>query len=211
MPELQFMRTKSSVTELRYSAGERYRAEIPLDFTDVVARFYCDEQLKYKLCHDSAERLRNMFKLDSSFVSNPFYIWDSNDESVGYVSGKLTKSFWGGGYWYYEYDFCGCRYLVYAIGMGREGIKIPIYDCNQDERQVALIEKDVVVRDNKDVYSIHAPTHEALEVAAVFNLYYDFVTFGNRNKLVHKMKKVEYIHSPKVLKSKYDAEFKLKC
>ena len=212
---LRFVRTESTFTELMYSAYinevERYRAEIPLNFADVVAKFYHNTQVKYKLCHDGNERLRNMFKLDSSFVSNPFYILNSNDESVGYVFGKQTKSFWGGGYWYYEYDFCGCRYLAYSIGMGKEGIKIPIYVCNQGEQQIALIEKDVAVYDNKDEYRIYAQSESELEIAALFNFYYDFVKFGNRSKLVYKTKKVEYIHSPKILKDKYKPDFKLQC
>ncbi|MCL2109075.1 MAG: hypothetical protein FWH20_06995 [Oscillospiraceae bacterium] len=210
--KLHFMRTKSAVNELLYSGDDcgnvKYNAEIPLNFTDVTATFYHDGKVKYKLCFDSDERIKNMFKLNSTFVSNPFNILDCNGGKVGHIFGKQTKSFWRGGYFFYEYNFCGCNYFAYSIGMGKEGIKIPIYnaDC-----QVALIEKGVVVHDNKDSYYIYVPSETELEIATLFNLYYDFVKFGNRQKLVYKTKKVEYFHSPKALKSKFDPDFKLMC
>jgi hypothetical protein len=207
------MRTISSIAKLSYTAfddvgAEICSAEVPLGFTNIVATFHRGDQLKYKLVFDRDERMRNMFKIDkSTFISNPFYVMNSNDESIGYICGKRKKSFWSGGYWYYEYLFCGRQYLTYSIGMGKEGYKVPIYE---NERQIALIEKDVVTYDNKSTYNVYVLTDEMLEMVLLFNLYYDFTRFGNRNRLVYKTKKVEYIHSPKVLKTKYDPNFKLK-
>lgn len=113
------------------------------------------------------------------------------------------------GYEYYEYHFFGKEYVAYEIGMGKEGIKIPLYDV---ERQIALIEKSTVVYDNKDEYDIYAIDAKALEIAVLFNLYYDFTRFGRFGEFAYKSKETEYLYTlKKELKSKYDPNFKELC
>ena len=97
---------------------------------------------------------------------------------------------------------------MYEIGLGKEGIKLPIY---RDDTQVALIEKDLVVYDNKDTYEIIAIDEMSLEVSALFNLYYDFVKHGNYGEINYKSKERYYLYTMnKELKNKYDSTFKMK-
>jgi len=183
-----------------------YTAELTRDFKlGVYADFLQGGQLKYRLCFDDNETLKNLLKFNPPAGLMPFNIWSPNNELLGHIGLKRTKSF--SGYEYYEYDFYGVRYLAYGVGMGKDGRKIPIY---QNDRQIALIEKNPVVYDTKDEYDIYAIDGNFSEVAAIFNLYYDFVRFARFN--VTKTKKTEYLYTlNKELKSKYNPDFKRLC
>ena len=182
----------------------KYHAEIPLNFKGSHAGFFEGDRLRYKLCFDRLESIKGLFKGRVAANMFPFSIWSSDDELVGHAYLKRSKAFFG--YMYFEYVLNGKTFYAYEVGMGKQGIKIPIYD---EDKQIALIEKGVVVYDNKDEYEIVGIDDYAIEVAALFNLYYDFVRFGRYGQVVYKSKEVSYLYTiNKELKNKYDQTFK---
>lgn len=181
-----------------------YRAEIPMNFRSCHAAFYHNDSQKYALCFDSVEQVKNFIRDRASVKLLPFTIWTADGALAGYAFQKRSKALFG--YLYYAFSLNERAYTAYEIGMGKEGVKIPIFE---GDKQIALIEKGTAVYNNKDEYDIYTADGFAVETAALFNLYYDFVRFGRYGEAAYKSKEVNYTYTiNKILKSKYDPAFK---
>ena len=100
-------------------------------------------------------------------------------------------------------------YRIYEVGLGKNGIKCPVYS---QATQIGLLEKDPKVMDNLDVYRISVQKSEDAIVCILFGLYYDFVRFGNRGELCSKKVETRYIYTlNKEIRGMYDPTFSLKC
>ena len=111
----------------------------------------------------------------------------------------------------YEVIYQGMVYIVYSVGLGKAGIKYPVYcACHGEERQVALVEKPAVVVDMKDIFDYYAADGTALDPLFLFILYTDFLNFGNYGVAkVLSSKRVSCVWTfNSYEKSKYDASFK---
>lgn len=184
-----------------------YSATIPLNTKFSQIELYRNNAQIYTLNFNASESAKNIFRIGAKVKTLPFIINDSMGDSVGEIYSKYTKFFLG--YPYFEILLDGHTYQAYRIGMGKEGLKIPIYE---KECQVALVEKPTVVKDNKDEYEISALDPSSLELAVIFTIYFDVSNYGNRGEVVYKKTQVEYINTlNKELKSKYDPNFKERC
>lgn len=183
---------------------ERYRADIPMMRLPCQAEFLKNGEV---LCHirfDTKESVKNIARLPTNTKQQPFIIRSWSGETIGCIYHKITKYFFG--YTYYEQQLNGRQFSAYEVGLGKDGVKIPIYEGDQ---QVALIEKGTVVYDNKDEYDLFALDLFYLEAAAIFNIYYDIIRFKDPGEIVHKSKKVNYIYTwREELKAKYDPAFR---
>lgn len=168
---------------------------------------YCENgTLKYRLVYKPLSQLSNIMKnaKDKVFVS--YDIQNEREEVIGSVcqrqiGGNIFKR-----YEYFELKINNVSYQLYAVGMGKEGYKFPIYI---DEEQVALIEKDNTIYNNLDSYKICAIDFSSNEVSCLYSLYIDALMFGNRGEKVLKSASISYnLTTNKVLKSKYNPQFK---
>ena len=204
----KFIQTKSKIAAQYQCLNENevlYTAEIPVNFRGLKAQVLRNSKVIYRINFDKIDSLKKMKKDRLIEKIIPYNIYDINNNLVGSISLRRTKFF--NGYMYYELILNDVKYIMYEIGLGKEGIKVPIY---KDDTQVALIEKDPVVYDNKDTYEIIAIDEKSLEVSTLFNLYYDFIRFGNYGEINYKTKKSYYLYTTKKeLKSKYDSNFKM--
>lgn len=109
------------------------------------------------------------------------------------------------GYGYYEMNCYENTYTMYAIGMGSEGAKFPIY-C--ENIQVAQIEKDCVVYDGLHNYKVYIKQDDLVDVV-VWLCAYLYVTgmYTPGEKIIHGKTKTVSITTNKVLKEKYNPEF----
>lgn len=206
----KFIQTKSKIAAQYECLNEDevlYTAEIPLNFRGAKAQLFRNSEVLYTIKSDKINYSEEWRKEKLPKRRLPYNIYDANNNLVGSICRlKNTKFF--NGYIYYELILNDTKYLMYEIGLGKEGIKLPIY---RDDTQVALIEKDSVVYDNKDTYEIIAIDEMSLEVSALFNLYYDFVKHGNYGEINYKSKETYYLYTMnKELKNKYDSTFKMK-
>ena len=135
----------------------------------------------------------------------PYVIYDSNNQEVGRFSilggGKGFKT-----YEYYKLEFLNNQYYIFEVGLGKDGIKYPIY-CN--DVQIALIEKDSVVYNNLDEYNIFAIDANAAFISYLSALYLDIVRYSNRGEVNKKGFQKYYVKTTlQELKNKYNPDFK---
>lgn len=79
----------------------------------------------------------------------------------------------------YTIEWAGRTFTMYDVGLGSQGIKLPIYE---DERQVALVEKSTFVQDMLDSYEIYTIEDALFPMTALAALYYDRDNFSNEGK-----------------------------
>jgi len=113
-----------------------------------------------------------------------------------------------------KFDYCqmelaGSVWYLYEVGMGEEGIKLPVY---RDHVPVALIEKSPMVRDNLDAYDLFCLKEDDLVGTVLLGVYYDFLKFSHASEFVSKKTETKYMYTtnPELL-HKYDPAFKERC
>lgn len=167
--------------------------------------FYIDEALTYKTQYKFREQMGNIGKKieDKKFI--PFEIYNGYGEQCGLIFQKETGGFFLSRYPYYEMQLNNLVYTLYAVGMGKEGMKFPIY---REEKQVALIEKSYEVHNNLDQYRSYALTTDDNMAACLLCLYIDSLMYSNRGQVVQSsVQKTYKITTNKELKSKYNPDF----
>lgn len=117
-----------------------------------------------------------------------------------------------GGFWkpcYYHLELNGREWSLYEVGLGKEGIKLPVWE---GERQAALLEKDAVVRDNLDRYQLYAASERDLLPAVLLGLFYDCKQFEDRGERVVQGKSVTYLYTfSRATRERYDPAFRARC
>lgn len=160
----------------------------------------------YHLSYDLKERISSVSKKYKDKSHIPYKIVDSNSELCGSICYRMSDGFFLLRYSYYELSMNNRTYDIYAVGMGKDGMKYPVY---LNGRQVALVEKDCLVRNNLDNYTIYAVDESSNWIAWIFCSYLDMISYANRGKVAVKSTKVNYtITTNKELKNKYNPEFK---
>lgn len=96
-------------------------------------------------------------------------------------------------------------YNGYALGMGKEGFKTPIY---LKDKLIAEIDSDNVIDNERYKYSVYCKKNE-YSVPAVLMAVYSYIIGGfNPGEKVYKSKRIVYSKTTdKFLVSKYDSEF----
>lgn len=159
----------------------------------------------YKISYDINERLASTVKTGEKKKLIPYMITGADGACLGKISLKQSGGFFLNRYGYYEMEFYGRTYIMYSVGMGKEGMKYPIY---VDGMQIALIEKPCEVENNLDNYRVYSMYDEYSDIAHIFCLYIDMVTHPNRGEIVTKSVQKNYkITTNKELKSKYNPDF----
>ena len=159
----------------------------------------------YTLAYDTAERLSGIGKSAPNKNLIPYKIINSNNEKCGLISIKETGGFFLKRYSYCELTLNEITYTIYTVGLGKHGIKYPFYI---GERQIAQVEKDVVVKDNLDTYKVYAVDEQAAFIAFLFSLHTDMVSASNRAQVVTSSVEKSYlITMNKELKQKYNPDF----
>lgn len=183
-----------------------YTASIPRNAGKLDAHLMQNNLPVLSLKYNNFQQINNFGKKPSEKQFNIFSIEESGN-AIGKICLKRTKAFWG--YAYFEMVINDKKYYCYEVGLGKKGLFVCIY---YNDEQIALIEKEAVVKDNKDCYKLYTISSEHLSSICLFALYYDHLRFGNYGEIVYKSKEVYYLYTMnKELKSKYDPEFKSLC
>lgn len=181
-----------------------YKSSIPMKFIGREVLFSNNKEALYKLGFSLKDNLKNGLSLGTNRGITPYSIKNIEGVEVGSVELRRTKLLFG--YQYYEINFESSLYRAYEIGLGKEGIVIPIY---KDDMQIALIEKPTKVYDNKDTYTIYIEDGKYAIAVLLFSIYFDSVNFGHYNEVVYKTQSTTYTYTlNKELKSKYNPNFK---
>ncbi|KRM22319.1 hypothetical protein [Latilactobacillus graminis] len=135
--------------------------------------------------------------------SENFNILDNSGELVGTLRSRMSFPIFG--YMYYEFIFSGTLYTIYKVGMGKQGLKFIVYI---DDKQVGLMEKELVERNGRSEYEFFMVDKKAEVVSFLFLVYYD-ASYNVQGEVLSNTKEVTYeftIH--KELRNKYNPKFK---
>ncbi len=198
----QVHQTKSAISanyEILKEQQIIYTASIPFKMTGYRISFHGIDQTQYTLEREGFEVFRNN-KSDNEKVIDGCFIKDSSNTVCGTICRKRTKGFKG--YYFFELSFYDSVFQFFEIGLGKNGIKIPVYVENN---QIALIEKGTCTIDNLDFYDILVKDENDAKIVSFFCVYYDFIRFGNHGQINTHSKKVSYLYTGnKKLLEKYD-------
>lgn len=185
-----------------------YTANIRLAIAKIDISLLKDNQIVLSSTYGINARLNNLGKSLVGTEYNIFNIQKPHGEICGKICYKTVRKFFSG-YGYYEINYDGEVFTCYVVGRGKEGLFICIYI---GDRQVAMIEKSPIVRDNKDHYIIYTIDNKYNDIVSFFGIYYDHNTSSNYSEFVYKKKEISYVYSfNKEIKSKYNPQFKELC
>lgn len=203
-----FSQTHSGMTadySVKYGDTETFAAHVPINYAGYCANLFQNGEQIYQLKWDSSANIKNLPKIGTNKELAIYDIIDSTLGICGHICRKRNKNFWG--YFFFEMSFNDETYIMYEVGLGKQGIKLPIY---KGTSQIALIEKDTITINNKDKYVIHSHLGKDLLIATLFSLYYDYLRFGHHGEISVASKKTFTLYSTnKELKSKYDPMWKI--
>ena len=179
--------------EIVYTIKSNNLAVAPTKF-----EIFENEKKKYSLAYTNED-----LKAIITSVKHPlnvFTLYDKEKKEIGKFYRKKSKLFFG--YYFFVLEYHDKIYKMYEVGMGKEGIKLPIYS---EDEQVALIEKNIVTIDNKDTYNVKISNKNIIDVSLIMGLYYDSLRFGHRGEVSKDKTNYNYLISiNKELISKYD-------
>lgn len=203
MLELKLNQTVSNLKEAKFELLNNKEIVYTVKFnnlavTPMTFEIFENEKKKYSLVYTN-----NDLKSIINSVKHPnrvFTLYDKEKQEIGKIYRKYSKFFWG--YHFFQFEYHDKIYKMYEVGMGKEGIKLPIYS---EDEQVALIEKNIVTIDNNDTYSIKILNKDLIDMSLIMGLYYDSLRFGHRGEVAKHKTDYNYLISfNKELISKYD-------
>ena len=138
----------------------------------------------------------------------PCDIIDAGGGKVGSVA-KVVEGSWFRRQSSVELRIWDRTLRAYEIGLGRQGMKYPLYD---GAVQIAQVEKDPVVYDNLDEYRLYSLDEFGETAALLFALFLDFHRYRNAGEYATKKKNVQYVFTGrKEILAKYDPSFRARC
>ena len=207
MASASLIQTKSSISaefEVIQEGNSIFKARIPFNYSGYHADIFHHGIMKYSIRWDIEKNIAGFVKSGSNKETAIYDVCDVNGNVIGHLSRKRNK-FWGG-FFYFVLDFNGRAYQMYEVGLGKQGIKLPVY-CQ--DSQISLVEKDVTVYNNRDIYEISYSEENSLVVSILLTLYYDNLRFGNHGEVVSNSKKsYYYLSTNKELKQLYNPNWK---
>jgi len=159
----------------------------------------------YTLSYLPAQQVQSWFKPRVEKTGVPYQI-SKGGQAVGSICVRISEGNFLSRFDYYVMELSGREYAMYPVGLGKEGMKYPVYSGNT---QIALLEKDTVVRDHLDIYHVSALDETAGLVSFLFGLYLDMREFANRGEVAYASYEKSVCYTAKKrLREKYDPGFK---
>lgn len=110
---------------------------------------------------------------------------------------------------FFTITYHGQTYTIYEVGLGKEGMKYPIYF---EGKQVALIEKEPIVKDNLDEYKLYYIDKSLEIICVILGLFIDIEHYRNLAHIRESKSSFEYTYTlNRKIKDKYDPNFKNRC
>lgn len=174
--------------------------EAHIDYNVLGAQIYFElDNRKYYMKYDKDAGLRY------------YNIYDEEGNHLGNFERKLEKECWfKNGFYYTIVNMNKKCYHIYAVGKGRDGIHYPCHYQETDgtHRQVALVRKDPVVHNLKDVYDCYLKNKDDRLLMFFYTVYNDFWAFRKTANIAKNSKETSYvITTNKKLKALCDPDF----
>ena len=187
---------------LKVSDNEAYEIRLPIGINRRGASFELNGEEKYRFAVDFSVFRRVRAEEIGSHKSVLLAVKDEKGETVGDIYSWCSKVWVG--YEFYVAHFFDREYTAYEIGLGKDGIRIPVY-C--ESVQIAEIHKSPVIINNKDVYDLYLRSYSELTIVMMMAIYYDLMNFGNNSTISHGREVVYITTKNKELLSKFNPDF----
>ena len=202
----RFVQTSSAFSASYTLNGENgvlYSAKVPFNFAGYRADLLKDGDMCFSISWNTETNLKNVPKRGTEKELAYYEVTDEGGSVRGRICRKRSKRF--NAYFYYELELDGNVYQLYEVGMGKQGIKLPVY-CG--EKQFALAEKDMEIINNNDSYTLSCLSEGGIIPSVLLLLYYDYLRFGHHGEVSDKSRKTFTMYSTnKELKRKYDPDW----
>ena len=108
----------------------------------------------------------------------------------------------------YAYTFLtigGTTYYLYEVGFGKKGLYLCIYE---EEKLIAIVDKELTVRNFQDEYMVYSSSHQYSSVIVPLVLYYDMRSYADLMDVKLSSVKHDRVNTiQKELISEFDPEF----
>lgn len=142
------------------------------------------------------------------FQTAPWIIMDKDKKQAGSVS-RIREGFFLSSVYFIQLEFYGHLLKIYEVGLGKEGMRYPIYD---GQSLIAQIEKEAIVHNNLDQYTICSLESFGETAAILGALYIDLTTFRNAGEYGKGKKSFQYVYTrKKEILAAYDPTFHSRC
>lgn len=190
--------------EVALGPGQQYAAQVPLHFLRTRILVSLNGEPLYEAGFELAEHYAGFFQLGEERAVKPFSVFDAAGHLVGGLCIRRPSVF--SGYRYFDIALEGQSYRAYEVWLGKEGLKLPLY---HEHRQIALLEKPPIVRNNLDEYHVRLLDESLAGLCVLLGVYFDCLRFSNRGE--YSARKVQASYNTTVnrrLRSMYDPAFK---
>ena len=138
----------------------------------------------------------------------PWKIFGRTGEAAGSLARIRVGNLFSA-YFYTELRLQGRVLQAYEIGLGKEGMRYPLYE---GDVQLAQVEKDPAVRDNLDAYRLYSLDTFGELAAVLFSLYLDYQDFRSAGEYARGKRSVQYVYTRrKELLARFDPDFRSRC
>lgn len=143
-----------------------------------------------------------------AWQTTPCDILDAGGAKVGTMV-KVREGTFFSAHYYTELQLGGRTLRIYEVGLGKEGMCYPIYE---KDVLLAQVEKDPVVLDNLDAYSLCSLDEFGALAALLFALFLDFHSYRHAGERTRGKKEFRYVYTRrKEILAKYDPDFRARC
>lgn len=180
-------------------------------------QFLRGHKIEFSLCghnylmqYDTLDYAKAMFAdlQEATTIRYHFRIFEQG-EQIGEIATIRQRTGLLKSYSYLALCLKSVNYQLYKIGLGKQGVKCPIY-CGKN--QIAQINKGVTVTDNLDEYTLLALDEPSAMTAVFFGLYLDAIFYSNRGEYGYKSTNFNYETTlNRDLMAWYDPAFEARC
>lgn len=182
-------------------------AHSPFSFTSPRIDLLRDGNVWVRIAPNLGASFRGMVRNGVSRAV-PCDILNASGEKVGSVVRIREGNFFSANY-HIELRLRERVMQGYEIGLGRKGMKYPLYENGVP---LSLVEKDPLVRDNLDEYRIYSLDAFGEAAALLFALFLDFHRHRNAGEHVRGKKSFQYVYTRRrEVLDKYDPAFRARC
>lgn len=205
---LRQIRSGSNASYVLERDGQtRCTAEVPFSIAAPEITLFRREEPWLKITPNLGDSVKKMVR-NGSWRTVPCDITDANGAQIGTLAKIREGTFLSSNY-YTELRIGGRVLQIYEVGLGKEGMRYPVYE---DGVQLSQVEKEPVVLDNLDAYSLCSLDDFGELAALLFALFLDFHSYRNAGERTRGKKSFQYVYTRrKEILSKYDPDFRSRC
>lgn len=182
-------------------------AEVPFSIAAPGIALFRQGEPWLRITPNLGDSVKKMVR-NGSWRTVPCDITDASGAQIGTIAKIREGTFLSANY-YTELRISGRVLQIYEVGLGKAGMRYPVYEGGV---QLSQVEKEPVALDNLDEYSLCSLDDFGELAALLFALFIDFHSYRNAGEHARGKKSFQYIYTRrKEIFAKYDPDFRSRC